>query len=156
MLRALAAVGAAFNAPMTKCPGLLFRKRDAKPLLAISREIAAYRVAAGVLPPGLIHNLDSAMRSISCGAVKPDSAILPESDDKTLAAASSALRGRFEARSDVACATVPFVAELAADSRSALLARGFFIVACVEGRVATRLWIRALRRERGTGADAVA
>jgi hypothetical protein len=126
-------------------------------LLAISREIAAYRVAAGVLPPGLIHNLASAMRSMSCGVDKPDTAILPESDDKTCAAASSALSGRTERCGDLL--RVPadlFVAGSRDDSPLALLARCFGAFAFVEGGVATRLSSRALRRERDVAADAVA
>src|SRR4051812_24391704 len=36
-------------------PRSAFWNRDSLPLVAISREMAAWRVAAGVLPPGLVH-----------------------------------------------------------------------------------------------------
>ena len=48
-----------------KCPRSVFTKRDSSPLVVISRRIAAYKVACGVLPPGLCQYPFVAIASIS-------------------------------------------------------------------------------------------
>jgi hypothetical protein len=137
------------DAARAKCPGLIFRKRDAEPLAAISRDIAAYNVAVGVLPLGLVHRLELAIRSTSWATVSPESAFLPVSDAKTLAAASSALSGRADAFDDgVRARLVLVIAGLVRDSRSVSLAWGFITVDWVVGPCAAAISMRAFRRER--------
>src|SRR5688500_74130 len=40
---------------MAKCPRSVFLNRASFPLALISRRMAEYKVACGVLPPGLVH-----------------------------------------------------------------------------------------------------
>src|SRR5690606_4164362 len=49
----------------TKAPRSALAKREFSPFLPISRSIAAYRVASGVLPPGLVQRPSAAICSIS-------------------------------------------------------------------------------------------
>ena len=69
-----------------KCPRSVFVNRDASPLVLISRRIAAYSVACGVFPPGLVQYPFADIASIIAFEVigSPDS-------PRTFAAASSAL-----------------------------------------------------------------
>ena len=69
-----------------KWPRSVFLKRASLPLVPTSLIIAEYRVAAGVLPPGLVHKPFAAIASIICLALRSsfDAA-------RTCAAASSAL-----------------------------------------------------------------
>src|SRR5262249_44716877 len=88
----------------TNLPRSVFLNRAAFPLGLSSRRMPAYRVAAGVLPPGLVQYFFAAIASIS----SPHDIGLPSSANTRAAASSAVMRFGFSGSFVVVVVAVSF------------------------------------------------